>query len=70
MPLAYRCKYCHGPVSPGAQHVCESTGEVRDEEDFLELAPTKNISHGNKQDAFDDQDDEPSTEEDHEREFD
>lgn len=66
----YRCKYCHASVHPNDQHVCESTSGVHDEDDFLEAVPATSVASGNEQDAWDDGDDLPSTEEDHDREFD
>lgn len=36
----FRCKYCHAIVPRNEQHVCEATGDVYDEEDFLEPVPS------------------------------
>lgn len=69
MPQQYRCKYCHAPVPLNSQHVCEATGGVHDEDDFLEPM-RESAPPQNKKDARDDDDDFPSTEEDHDREFD
>jgi len=70
MQQKFRCKHCHITVCPNTQHVCESTGGVYDEEDFLELVPATSTDTNGKGDAWDEDDDFPSTEEDHNREFD